>query len=372
MPGTPAGAEKVASPPVSSPGKRCWMDVSIGGEPVGRMVFELFYREAPRTSENFRALCTGEKGKVPQSDIPMHYKGSSFHRVIPSFMSQGGDFTEGDGTGGWSIYGEKFDDEPFVHKHDSPGLLSMAHCGPNTQCCQFFITSMPCPHLDGKHVVFGRVIKGKGVMRKIEMTPTGRHDVPEVPVVIADCGDLAEGEDDGIVADSSDVFEDFPQDNDPKLSDEEMLKAADLIKGVGNDCFKKGAFPNAVEKYQKALRYLSATVPLQGAEADHKKAVVACNSNMAQCYLKQERWKEAKAATEAALKEDETNAKVLFRHATALFELKDYEGSAVYARKAKEQSPDDKGPQQLLTKLKLKKQAASEKKAAAARAWLGS
>merc|ERR1711879_648972 len=154
----------------SSPSNpKVFFDMEIGGEAVGRIEMELFSTVTPKTAENFRALSTGEKGKG-SSGKPLHYKGSTFHRVIPGFMCQGGDFTRGNGTGGESIYGNKFEDEwtnGYI-AHSKPMLLSMANAGPNTNGSQFFLTTTRTPHLDQKHVVFGRVAKGEDVVKSIE------------------------------------------------------------------------------------------------------------------------------------------------------------------------------------------------------------
>ncbi|KAK3903897.1 peptidyl-prolyl cis-trans isomerase H [Staphylotrichum tortipilum] len=168
-----------------------FFDMTLGGEALGRITFELFKDVVPKTAENFRQFCTGEtKDNLGR---PQGYKGSKFHRIIPGFMCQGGDFLNGDGTGSTCIYGTKaFADENFKLKHDAPGLLSMANAGPNTNGSQFFITVAPTSFLDGKHVVFGKVLDGMDIVRKMEHTKTGYRgkDVPNMDVVVSMCGEM--------------------------------------------------------------------------------------------------------------------------------------------------------------------------------------
>ncbi|CBZ27139.1 putative cyclophilin [Leishmania mexicana MHOM/GT/2001/U1103] len=177
--------EKTTNPKV-------FFDISIDNKAAGRLVMELYADTVPKTAENFRALCTGEKGKG-RSGKPLHYKNSVFHRVIPNFMIQGGDFTRGNGTGGESIYGTTFRDESFSGKagrHTGLGCLSMANAGPNTNGSQFFICTAATPWLDGKHVVFGRVIDGLDVVKKVERLGSSSGKTRS-RIMVSDCGEFA-------------------------------------------------------------------------------------------------------------------------------------------------------------------------------------
>jgi len=204
---------------------RVFFDVSVDNSPIGRLIFELFNETAPKTCENFRALCTGEKGLSSVSEHPLYYKGSILHRCIKDFMIQGGDFTKRNGMGGESIYGSPFPDEDLTRPLDAEGLLCMANRGPNTNGSQFFITLRDCPHLNGKHVVFGRVIRGYSeTVQRIIDVPVDEKDRPLKTITIINCGELvlkAKSEQPKEERRTTDVRDSEPKSDD---SDSELTK----------------------------------------------------------------------------------------------------------------------------------------------------
>ncbi|XP_068596142.1 peptidyl-prolyl cis-trans isomerase D [Brachionichthys hirsutus] len=351
----------------SNPGNpRVFFDVDIGDKRAGRIVFELFADIAPKTAENFRALCTGEKGTGTSTGKPLHFKGSSFHRIIKKFMIQGGDFSNHNGTGGESIYGEKFEDENFHYKHDKVGLLSMANAGPNTNGSQFFITTVPTPHLDGKHVVFGQVLKGMGVVNTLESLET-KDDAPVKPCVVADCGEHKDGDSWGAALDdgTGDAHPDFPEDSDVNLQDaDQVLSVAEDLKNIGNSLFKSQDWKAAAGKYSKALRYLEASGEELGGEELLQKlepTALSCHLNTAACMLKMQQWQEALESCNNALAINQANAKALFRRAQAWQGLKEYRKAMTDLKAAQGIAPEDKAITQETKRVQLKVQEEKEK-----------
>lgn len=359
---------------------RVFFDIAIGGAKAGRIAFELYNDIVPKTAENFRALCTGEKGIGTQGK-PLHYKGSIFHRVIKSFMIQGGDFTQGNGTGGESIYGEKFEDENFERLHDKPFLLSMANAGPGTNGSQFFITTVNTPHLDKKHVVFGEVINGKSIVRQIENLKTQSGDKPWQDAVIVDCGELTGDDYDKAtekIADATgDPYEDYPEDQkspDDEWKGDEVLKIASGLKELGNNAYKAGNLPLGIAKYQKGLRYLDEyPVPLDsdppelGAQLNALRVTLYSNSALLQNKTSQfgDAADNATKALETEGIADKDKAKAYFRRAQARVGKKNEEEALEDLEEAKKLAPGDAAILKELEviKKKIKERKEREKKA---------
>ncbi|KAK9136094.1 hypothetical protein Syun_015424 [Stephania yunnanensis] len=340
---------------------RCYLDIGIGGELEGRIVVELYSDVVPKTAENFRALCTGEKGIGPNTGVPLHYKGVNFHRVIKGFMIQGGDISARDGSGGESIYGLKFEDENFELKHERKGMLSMANAGPNTNGSQFFITTTRTSHLDGKHVVFGKVVKGMGVVRAIEHVTTSDGDFPTVDIVIADCGEIPEGADYGIsnFFNDGDTYPDWPTDLDEKPNEITWwINAVDSVKTYGNEHYKKQDYKMALRKYRKALRYLD--ICWEKEDIDEEKSLYLRKTksqiftNSSACKLKLGDLKGALLDTDFAMRDGEDNVKALFRQGQAYMALNDVDSAVLSFKKALDLEPNDGGIKKELSIAKKK------------------
>lgn len=343
---------------------KVFFDISIGGKTAGRVVFELFDDITPKTTENFKQLCLKTPG----------YKDSIFHRVIKDFMIQGGDYENFNGTGGSSIYGEKFDDENFELKHDEPFLLSMANAGPNTNGSQFFVTTVKTPHLDGKHVVFGKVISGKSVIRKVERTETGESDRPLKECKVINCGILNEGDplviDDGTGDKYEDIISDEPSVDINKP--ETVFEAVNNIKNIGTECFKQGKLELALDKYIKAQSYMADYNPYDLTDEDvatYWKLQISCYLNMSLMSLKlknaQDTIKYSTEVLECEQLDDKSKAKAYFRRGSGHLIGHNEEDAIADFEEAHNLQPTDAGISKALNdaKVSLKNRKAKEKAA---------
>ncbi|XP_064637039.1 peptidyl-prolyl cis-trans isomerase D-like [Lineus longissimus] len=357
------------SAPIENP--RVFFDIEIAGEKRGRVVFELFQDKCPKTAENFLALCTGEKGIGLTTGQPLHYKGCPFHRIIKKFMIQGGDFSNKNGTGGESIYGAKFDDENLTLKHDVPFLLSMANSGENTNGSQFFITTVPTPHLDGKHCVFGKVLKGRGIVRELEHQETGENDKPVKECSIGDCGVVPPGEDiscaDVVDDGTGDVYQDYPEDNDLDFKQtDKIVEAVEVIRKSGNTHFKNQDFVKAQNKYDKALRFLQtmeeeADMNEETLQDLKKSSYLPIFLNIAACALKLKNYQDVLFYCEDALKIAPDSTKALLRRAQAYKASQDWDLAQKDLEEALKIEPEAKDIKQMLAKIKAEQQAYKKK-----------
>ncbi|CAH0591446.1 unnamed protein product [Chrysodeixis includens] len=341
-----------------------YMDISIDGEQAGRIVIKLRNDIVPRTAENFRALCTGEKG-VGSNGKLLHYKGTRFHKAVTQFMIQGGDIISDDGSSGESIYGPMFEDENFRLKHD-PGVLSMANSGrPNTNGSQFCITTVPCSHLDGTNVVFGEVLAGLGIVREIQKYGEGELCRPTVPCVIEDCGEVITNDWDVSCRDgTADKLPEYPEDyQDENVTVEQLVSSIREVKSAGNCHFGEGRYKAAARKYRKCLRYLDHAfyrieevkdVDIREQLQDIKTTyVLQCYLNLAACYMKLEDFRSSVHFCSSVLELDPRNEKALYRRGQANFALKNYDDALMDLKQADKVSPNNKAVHKLLDEVRL-------------------
>ncbi|XP_013171708.1 PREDICTED: peptidyl-prolyl cis-trans isomerase D isoform X2 [Papilio xuthus] len=326
-----------------------FLDIVTDGEPAGRIVIELRADIVPRTAENFRALCTGEKG-IGTNGKPLHYKGVRFHKAVSQFMVQGGDIINGDGTGGESIYGPTFEDENFNLRHD-PGVVSMANKNrPHTNGSQFCLTNVPCPQLDGRNVAFGHIHSGLGILADIQSyaDDDGRLSIE---CIIADCGEILNTLDWGVCCNdgTSDRLPEYPEDS-----------AWNTLPS-GNAYFGRGRHKAAARKYTKCLRYLShAAEMLQSDRLPNPEQVfgvmamfsLQCNLNLAACHIKLADYSACVKCTTEVLNVEPNNEKALYRRAQANFALSNYEAAIADLKHASNSSPNNKAVKKLLDEVR--------------------
>ncbi|KAM3966096.1 cyclophilin 40 [Aphomia sociella] len=340
-----------------------FLDIAIDGEKAGRITIELRSDVVPKTADNFRALCTGEMG-VGVYKKPLHFKGARFHKVMSQFMIQGGDIVNGDGTSGESIYGPTFEDENFILKHDA-GVLSMANEGrPNTNGSQFCITTVPCPHLDGTNVVFGRVLSGLGLV--LEMQQYGDQDGrPRVECVVSDCGTLGDAWDPRCNDGSPDGLPDYPEDYPQAdlLTLEQFISSIRDVKCSGNALFGEERYKAAARKYRKCLRYIDVvqrriekikdTGRRENFTDNLTTSALQCHLNLAACYIKLEDFRMCVNCCNEVLELEPRNEKALYRRAQANYALKNYDNALLDLKLADKISPNNRAVQKLLGEVRI-------------------
>ncbi|XP_031626573.1 peptidyl-prolyl cis-trans isomerase D isoform X2 [Contarinia nasturtii] len=339
-----------------------FMDIRVGLEIVGRVIIELRKDVVPKTVENFRCLCTGEKG-IGANGKPLHYKGIKFHKVQRLFMVQGGDIVKNDGSSGESIYGPLFDDESLELPHEA-GSVGMAHFGrPNSNNSQFFVTTVDSPHCDGSNVVFGKVLRGLGCLQEMEKYASDDSE-PLLEMTVDNCGEILPEEDWNYCDNdkSEDKLPPFPEDWDEKTKDftvEEAVRVLESIKAAGNMFFKEKNYVESCRKYKKTVRYFNyfkdklETKYRKGLTVQKLREKLQCvyqiNSvvclNLAAVELKLNNVENAKNACDEVLSLDPCNAKALYRRGQAHIGLKNYDDALIDLEQAYRSLPKDKNIQ---------------------------
>ncbi|XP_037871386.1 peptidyl-prolyl cis-trans isomerase D [Bombyx mori] len=340
-----------------------YLDISIDGVSAGRIVIELRSDVVPKTAENFRALCTGEKG-IGVYGKPLHYKGVRFHKAVNQFMVQGGDIVNGDGSGGESIYGPKFEDENFTLTAKS-GVLAMANEGrPDTNSSQFCITTIPCPHINGTNVIFGEVVAGFELVDEMQRYGEGDDGRPGAECVIEDCGEITEQNWDVCCRDgTSDKIPEFPTDwrNIGAVSLDDLISCIRDVKAAGNGMFSERRYKAAIRKYRKCLRYvdyaLSIVQGMHEKETEHiidltSTFILQCNLNLAACYSRTEDYRACIECCTQVLDRSPRNEKALYRRGQANFALKNYEAALSDLRRAERASPHNRAVLALLDEVR--------------------
>ncbi|XP_013117583.1 peptidyl-prolyl cis-trans isomerase D [Stomoxys calcitrans] len=346
-----------------------FLDINIDKEFAGRMIIELRKDVVPKTAENFRALCTGEKG-IGKLGKPLHYKGIRFHKVTRVYVAQSGDVVNNDGSGGESIYGTVFEDENFKLEHSDEGIVSMANFGqPNTNSSQFFITSMACDNLNGTNVVVGKVLRGLGIIGEMDQN-TGDDGIPTKEIVIVNCGEIPLGEDWGIndKDETHDSLPPYPQDWEDKFkefSSDELVNILTRIRNAGNHFFTLQEYYKARQKYRKANRYYNLLRKrydwqelehLKCTDDDLKKLdhfANLNNLNMAAVEIKLKNYTNARYCCREVLRLDPECGKAYYRLGQAQMALNNYEEAIANLKKAHDLVPDNK---QILNELNRAKQ----------------
>ncbi|KAJ8670837.1 hypothetical protein QAD02_002096 [Eretmocerus hayati] len=331
-----------------------FLDIAVDTEKVGRVIIELFKRNVPKTAENFRSLCTGEKG-LGSKGKALHYKGSVFHKIIPHTMVQGGDIINLDGSSGESIYGSHFEDEDLLTPHNEKGLLSMVNEGrPNSNSSQFVITTASCPQLNGTNVVFGKVIRGLSVVEDLRQLSNANTNEPINKIWILNSGELSGCSNWGLEDDDGeDIYTPYPADwnYNPMLQDlspEGIANVLTRIKDSGNTFFSLKKYATAEKKYKKALRYYewveknSTQLYSSRNNAKFIELRIVIILNLAAVKIQQSEYKECLTLCNQVLKVDGRNSKALFRRGQAYIGLNEYELGLADFRKAQEESPNSR------------------------------